>query len=250
MADIMADIIKSGIPGLDKILRGGIRRESSILFTGAPGTGKTLAAIQFIYNGIKDYGENGIFITAEETPSQLKSYAASVGFDLEKYEKEGKVLIIEKPVTYLKGGIASIKGLLELIERRKVKRMALDSLTFFEYLYPPQKFDRIEFRRQVLTFTQSMKKMGITILATAEKSVTDLDRLEYQMMDFLFDTLVILTRIRKGSYFERCLSVIKAKGQEHSLDIFPTTIEKGGLKVLPDQVPFSLVEQEEEKKSK
>ena len=244
----MANMIKSGIPGLDKILKGGIRRDSATLFTGAPGTGKTLAAIQFIYNGIKDCGENGIFITAEETPGQLKDYAESIGLDLGKYEKEGKVLIIEKPVTYLKGGIASITGLLELIEKRKVKRMALDSLTFFEYLYPPQKFDRIEFRRQVLTFTQSMKKMGITILATAEKSVTDLDRLEYQMMDFLFDTLVILTRIRKGSYFERCLSVIKAKGQEHSLDIYPTTIEKGGLKVLPDQVPFSLVEQEEEKK--
>src|SRR3989338_806228 len=240
----MVEKIKSGIPGLDKILKGGLRKKAAILFTGAPGTGKTIAALQFIYNGIKEYGEAGIIITAEETPEDIKEFALSIGMDFEKYEKSGKIIIIEKPVTYLKGGITSIKGLLELIKRKNIKRMVLDSLTFFEYLYPPQKFDNIEFRRQVLLFTQKMKELGVTLLATSERTMTDLDKFEYHMMDFLFDIFIILTRIRKGNYFERCLTLCKAKGQEHSLDIYPISIDQRGLTILADQVPFSLVEQE------
>ena len=47
--------IKTGIEGLDKVLKGGLRRNSSMLITGAPGTGKTIMALQFIYYGAKNY---------------------------------------------------------------------------------------------------------------------------------------------------------------------------------------------------
>ena len=157
--------------------------------------------------------------------------------------------MIEKPVTYLRGGISSIHGLINIIKQRKIKRMVLDSLTFFEYLYPKNQYNEIDFRRQVLMFTQEMKKEGVTLVATAERAITDLDHFNYLMMDFLFDAFVILTRIRKGSYFERAITVIKVKGQEHSLDIYPVSITKEGVQVLYDQVPFSLVEQDEERKS-
>jgi KaiC/GvpD/RAD55 family RecA-like ATPase len=240
--------ISTGTPGFDHVLKGGVRKDSTILITGAPGTGKTLLALQFLCNGVKDHNENGIIITAEETPESLKSYAEGVGLDLAAYEKQGKVLIIEKPVTYLRGGISSIRGLINIIKQRKVKRMVLDSLTFFEYLYPKNKYDDIDFRRQVLQFTQEMKKEGITLMATAERASTDLDKFNFLMMDFLFDAFVLLFRVRKGSYYERCMSVIKVKGQEHSLDIYPVSIGGGGVKVLYDQVPFSLVEEEEKKK--
>ena len=61
------ELIKTGISGLDQVLKGGLRRNSSILVTGAPGTGKTILALQFIYYGAKDYNENGIFISTEES---------------------------------------------------------------------------------------------------------------------------------------------------------------------------------------
>lgn len=246
----MDDTVKTGIMGLDNALKGGLRRGASVLITGSPGTGKTIMALQFIYNGIKDYKENGIFITTEENLDDIRYYAKTLGMDIQKYEKSGNIVLIEKSVTRLKGGIVSIEGLLDLIKKKNIKRVSLDSLIFFEYLYPKVDHDGMEFRRQVLLFMQQMKKVGVAFLCTSERHITDLDRIEYDMMDFLFEGFIIVTRVRKGAYFERILTIAKMRGQEHSLDVYPVSIGKGGVSVLTDQVPFSLVEKEEKEKIK
>ena len=245
--DILAvERMKTGVPGLDNVLKGGLRRSSSVLVTGAPGTGKTLLALEFIYYGAKDYNENGIFITTEESLEVLDQSARNLGMDLKSMVDQQKVFVVQKPIATLKGGITSIKILLDAIRKNNVKRVALDSLIFFEYLYPRFDGNKMEFRRQVLIFIQEMKKAGVTFLVVSERSVTDFDRLTYDMMDFVFEGIIVLSRIRKGSYFERVLTVAKLRGQDHSLDVYPITIGSDGLKVLYDQTPFSLVEKEEQ----
>ena len=86
----------------------------------------------------------------------------------------------------------------------------------------------MEFRRQVLIFIQEMKKAGVTFLSVSERSVTDFDRLTYDMMDFVFEGIIVLSRIRKGSYFERVITIAKMRGQDHSLDVYPITIGSDG----------------------
>lgn len=239
------EFIKTGVPGLDYVLKGGLRRNSSVLVTGAPGTGKTILALQFIYYGAKDNNENGIFISTEESLEVLDQSAKNLGMDIKSMVDKRRIFFVQKPIATLKGGLSSIKGLVEAIRKNNVKRVALDSLIFFEYLYPRFDGNRMEFRRQVLMFMQEMKKAGVTFLVVSERSITDFDRLTYDMMDFVFEGIILLSRIRKGSYFERVLTVAKVRGQDHSLDVYPVTIGTDGLKVLFDQTPFSLVEKEE-----
>ena len=245
MIFLAVERIKTGTPGLDHVLKGGLRKNSTLLITGAPGTGKTILALQFIYYGAKDSNENGIFITTEDNLDDLKQNANNLGMDIKAMESKGKIFFVQKPLTTLKGGIASIKGLIDAIKKNNIKRVALDSLIFFDYLYPRFNSNRMEFRRQVLLFMQQMKKAGVTFLAVSERAVTDFDRLTYDMMDFVFEGFIVLSRIRKGSYFERVLTVAKIRGQDHSLDVYPITIGDDGLKILYDQTPFSLVEKEE-----
>ncbi len=242
----MTELIKTGTPGLDQVLKGGIRKNSNVLITGAPGTGKTLMALQFIYYGAKDYNDNGIFISTEESLEVLDHSAKNLGMtELDSLVSKNKIFFVQKPIVTLRGGISSIKGLVDAIKKNNIKRVALDSLIFFEYLYPKFDGDKMEFRRQVLLFMQEMKKAGVTFIVVSERSVTDFDRLVYDMMDFVFEGIILLSRIRKGSYFERVITVAKLRGQEHSLDVYPVTIGKDGMKVLFDQTPFSLVEKEE-----
>lgn len=239
------DTIKTGIPGLDKILNGGLRKNSNLLVTGAPGTGKTLMALQFVYHGAKNYGDKGIYISTEESIEDLKDYSKNLGIDLGKYEKEGKIFLYPLDPLMLKGGIASIKGLLNVIRKKGIKRFALDSLILFRYLYPNHDHDTsMEFRRHILIFLKSIKAAGVTSLIVSERKSTDMDKLHFSEIDFVFDGFMILSRVRKGSYFERVATIVKIRGQNHSMDIYPISIGKGGAKILAEQTPYSLVEKE------
>ena len=163
-----AELIKTGTSGLDQVMKGGLRKNSSILVTGAPGTGKTLLALQFIYYGAKEFNENGIFITTEESLEVLHQSGLNLGMDLKQMLDKSRMFILQKPIATLKGGLASVKGLIDAIKKYNIKRVALDSLIFFEYLYPKFNGNKMEYRRQVLLFMQQMRKSGVTFLVVSE----------------------------------------------------------------------------------
>jgi len=232
------NLIKTGIKGFDAILKGGLRENSSVLLTGGPGTGKTIFALQFICEGAR-LGEPGLYITFEETVESLREYSESIGLDLKKLENKGLVTLVQQPISDKK--IMSIAAPLNVIKQKKIKRVALDSLTLFEYMHVAGTMD---FRKEVLDFILRMKEVGVTLLTTSQKAVVNFDALEYQPQDFLFEGVVVLTKVRKSSSFERCLNVIKLRGQDHLLDVFPFTIKKGGIEVYPKELPFSLIEED------
>ena len=62
----------SGVPGLDDILRGGLIPHRMYLVEGAPGTGKTTLALQFLLKGASE-GQTGLYITLSDDKMQLHS---------------------------------------------------------------------------------------------------------------------------------------------------------------------------------
>ena len=158
-----------------------------------------------------------------------------MGLKWKKLEKRGLITLIQQPIEGKK--LMSIATPIALIQSKKVKRVVLDSITLFEYLHVMGEMD---YRKEVLDFVLKMKESNVTLLATAEKSISNIDEIEYNPEDFLFEGLILLTKIRKGHTFEHCIQVYKMRGQNHSVDIFPMKIGKNGVEVFPDQIPFSL----------
>jgi circadian clock protein KaiC len=72
---------RTGVPGLDDILGGGFFRGNIFLLEGSPGTGKTTLALRFLLRGAED-GERGLYITMSETETELRSGAASHGWEI------------------------------------------------------------------------------------------------------------------------------------------------------------------------
>ncbi len=226
--------IDLGIQGLNKIFKKGILRASTLLVTGAPGTGKSIFGLQFLIDGANKK-ENGLYVTSEESLESLNENAKSLGFDLESLEKKGLITVIPQSLT---GKILSLEEPLKLIRKDKVKRIVVDSLTIFEFIYDK------DYRRGLISFLTEIKEMGVTLLAISEKFTSGVADIRYKEEDFLFDGLIILMEIRKGSSFERCIYIPKMRGESYPINIYPFIIAKGGIKVLTDQIPFSLSEKE------
>jgi circadian clock protein KaiC len=65
-------IVSTGINGLDEILRGGLPASNLYMLQGAPGSGKTTAALQFLRAGV-EAGERCIYVTLSQTAAELEA---------------------------------------------------------------------------------------------------------------------------------------------------------------------------------
>jgi len=223
----MAGIVKTGVPGLDSIFeKKGLIENSTVLVSGEPGAGKSILALEFIYNGAKEFNEKGMFISSEQTIEKIKSTALSLGMNLEELEKKG--LISMKKADISRGGEMLPDSIMREIKAKKPKRIVLDSITPFEFLASDQR----EFRLRMLSFLEMIEKQGSTLLATAEKRLTDFDRVAFDPADFLFDGLILMGRQRRTVNFQRVLTVIKMRGTKHSEELHPISINNKGLSIM------------------
>jgi len=86
--------VKTGIPGLDEVLHGGIPRRNVVLLSGGPGTGKSIFGQQYLYNGLKA-GENGVLVALEEHPVQIRINMSQFGWHIREYEEQHRFAIVD-----------------------------------------------------------------------------------------------------------------------------------------------------------
>ena len=70
---------KTGVPGLDEVLHGGLISKRLYLIDGNPGAGKTTFALQFLLEGMRA-GEKCLYVTLSETKQELEEGAESDGY--------------------------------------------------------------------------------------------------------------------------------------------------------------------------
>jgi circadian clock protein KaiC len=125
---------KTGIEGLDAIFHGGIPRANMILVQGEAGTGKTLMGVEFIYQGITQYGEPGIIVVFETNPDKLIRDAASFDWNLEELQRQNKLKVIFTSPQVFEQELRSTNSLLlETAAAMGVKRIFIDGIGL---LYP------------------------------------------------------------------------------------------------------------------
>ncbi len=243
----------TGVEGLDKLISGGFPRGRVILVLGGPGTGKTILASQFLYKGISQYGENGIFVSLDEGKNHFYSEMFKFGWDFKKAEEEGKFLFVDatrlsrvamlkekmmkEETSSLRGKQLQIDRLIEELQAKiqqiGAKRVVLDTLASLFYRF----LDPIERRTAGVDLIESLSDINVTSIVTTELSYLGLER---NLMDeeFLVHGVIMMQTLFSGGTTTRALQVEKMRGANINPNLVPYTIDKDGIEIFPAMSVF------------
>jgi circadian clock protein KaiC len=224
--------VKTGILELDEMLYGGFLPQSANLVEGAPGTGKSTLGMQFIYNGIVQYGEPGLILTFEEFPQQYYRDAASLGWDLRKLEREGLLKVIMTSPQTGKLDLEGVGGTIAAtVQEIGAHRILVDSLSHFERLTD----DPVELRSMQYSFINALKREGLTSILTKESEAILGEAFTEQSVTFVVDSYILLRYVEIESTVHKAMLVLKMRGSGHAKDIRRFQITAHGIDV---QAPF------------
>jgi circadian clock protein KaiC len=226
---------KTGIWGLDNVLSGGFSRCHLFLLEGAPGTGKTTVALQFLLEGVKA-GEKCLYITLSETERELRDGAASHGWSLddgiEVFEllPPESLLDSEQQQSLLYSSDLELgettKQIFEAVERARPNRVVLDSLSEIRLLAQSS----LRYRRQILAIKHYFAKFNTTVMLLDDLTADIADKTVHSVAH----GVIRLEELAPAYGAERRrVRVIKYRGVKFRGGYHDATITTGGMNVFP-----------------
>ncbi len=245
--------IATGVNGLDELVDGGFPEGRVILVIGGPGTGKTILCSQFLYKGIYEKQENGVFVSLDESKDHFYSEMRQFGWDFKKAEDERKFALVDatrmsrvamlKEKLYkeetrsLRGKQLSIDKLIEELQAKiqlvKAKRVAVDTLQALTYRFP----DPIERRTAVVDLIESISDLDVTSLVTTELGYLGLERSALEE-EFLVHGVIMMQTLFSGGTTTRAIQVEKMRGAKVNPSLVPYSIDQRGIEVFPNMPLF------------
>src|SRR5262249_3408942 len=228
----------TGIVGLDEVTFGGLPKGRTTLVTGGAGSGKTLLGIQFLAQGVRQFGEPGVLITFEETLADLRENVRSLGLDLDRLIARREIAVdhvhLERSEIQ-ETGEYDLEGLFvrlaHAIDSVGAKRVVIDTLeVLFAGLSDPGIL-RAELRR----LFRWLKERGVTAIVTAERGqATGRDSLtRHGLEEFVSDCVILLDHRVVQQVTTRRLRIVKYRGSTHGSNEYPFLIDADGITVLP-----------------
>lgn len=229
--------LATGISSLDNIAKGGLPKNRTTLISGTAGSGKTVFAVQFLAAGIAR-GENGVFVTFEESAADIRANMLSFGWDLKQWEDEGKLAFVDASpdphIETVEAGAFDLGALLARVENavKKVKasRVSVDSLgaVFSQFS------DQTMVRGELFRIASALKAMGVTAVLTAERTADHGPVARFGVEEFIADNVLILRNVLEDETRRRTIEILKFRGCDHQKGEYPFTIvPHGGVIVIP-----------------
>src|SRR5687767_2171566 len=232
-APATGDKASTGVSGLDHLLRGGLPAHRIHLVEGHPGSGKTTLGLQFLLEGVKR-GESCMYISLSETAEELRSNAASHGWDLsgihiqelqpaENLKPEEQYTLFHPSEIEL-GDLS--RSVFAAVESFKPARAVLDSVSDMRLLAR----DSLRYRRQILALKQFFVGRGCTLLLLNEIGVSDTDA---HIQSLAHGVLRLEQSVHDFGIARRRLEIAKLRGVAYVGGFHDFKIETGGFRVFP-----------------
>ena len=228
--------IRTGVEGFDDISHGGLPIGRTTLVSGTSGTGKTMFCVQFVYNGITQFNEPGIFVTFEEPPADIIKNAYSFGWDLQELIDQDKLFILDaspEPEGYDVAGEFDLSALIERIQyaihKYKATRVAVDTVTAVFHQYDAS--DVV--RRELFRLSARLKSCKVTTVMSTERMEEYGAIARFGVEEFVSDNVVIVRNVLEGEKRRRTIEILKLRGTTHMKGEYPFTMTHEGINIFP-----------------
>ncbi|MBI4733699.1 MAG: hypothetical protein HY779_02600 [Rubrobacteridae bacterium] len=225
----MEERVKIGVDTLDLMLNGGLYTGASCVIKGAPGTGKTTLALQFLEEGLKN-GEAGLYITFEEFSGSLYRDAESIGIDLKHYEEQGLLkMFFTTPEVFLTMMRKPGGEFDETIMKFSVKRAVVDAFNHIETMADEEPK---RMRNLAYSIVNGFRRHHVTSMLLQEDRLFlgDVGGLEFGI-PYIVETIIQLKYVELESRVRKALVVLKHRASKHSNEIVEYTISDHGYKI-------------------
>jgi circadian clock protein KaiC len=201
--------ISTGVPGLDRLMDGGLFTGSTTLVIGMTGAGKTTMALQFALEGTKR-GERVMYINFQENPAQLRRAITNLGGNADTLEEQGMTLLYASPVELQIDSI--VEEIFRAITEHKVSRLVIDAVgDLATAANDPQRL-----HDYLYSLIQHFAARGVTTMLTLEsgEGLTATTSATEQRFSYMSDNLLHLTWSAQQAN-RRMLRVVKMRGSAH-----------------------------------
>ncbi len=236
----------TGVPGLDELLEGrGFPSGHLIFMLGSPGCGKTTLAFQFLRYGCEN-GENGIYVTLDETPEDLLKNMQRFGLNIDIFIHEKKMSIVDAtPIRRFPGkvqlgaisigkrdfSLASLIGAIQThVKELGAKRLVIDPITSFLLQYPQEE----DVRTACMDLMEGIAPLGCTTLFLSELKDTATER-KYQFEEYLAHGVILARRLLRANGMIQSIQIEKMRGVDHDVNPHPYKFTPKGIEVFPSE---------------
>lgn len=224
--DLTHTQISSGSEDVDKMLGGGIVCGTSMLITGAAGTGKSVLSAQFARAALSR-GENVLFYLFDERLSTFKLRTDALDMSTREERESGQFIVAQVEPTELSPGEFASQ-VVRAVEERGVKLVVIDSLNGYLQSMPQERLLAVQIH-ELLSF---LSNNGVTCLMTlVQHRIFGNPMDEAVDLSYLADTVLLLRYFEVHGEVRQAISVVKKRSGDHERTIRECKVQKGGLKV-------------------
>ena len=223
--EVSPDRVSTGVPDLDEMLGGeGYYRTSTVLISGAAGTGKSSMAARMV-DATCARGERAMIFALEESPAQIIRNMRSVGVDLDKWRKRGLLAIhATRPSFY--GLEMHLLTMHKEIAAFQPRLVVLDPISSLSNAGTPR-----DVKSMMVRLFDSLKMQQITGLVTYLTSGGRMEEAESGISS-LIDTWLEVRVVETNGERTRGLYVIKSRGMSHSNQVREFVLSRSGVRLL------------------